>query len=615
MRKNFNRRILIIGIILGSMFVMGALVQWQDSGISDGECLLLVTEESPDQNTNQLPRLSTQFTNVRLYMTGINQTHTRRGNNFTMTGYVQQYESGVGWENQPGLMVFPVIDGNPYNGSDGRANLTVFSQGGANEGEFEISFQVPHDQSALVNMSVHANITATEDIHVTHATNRTNPLTHDITGRSQILIEFLYPTAQPPLFLNDSFQTRVTLTDELGNTLPNMGPLNLSYNGFEELNQTFSVGGGGQSTRDCVAFEGIESVNLNFSGYKAPGKDYFQYTPSMNSSLVPRVEGFNLEMSYENLVNTSDSRLYFDGEIRMTGSITHNDTEATPLVNRGLEIFLNGVSLANRTTDENGNFTRTVDLAALNLEPGDTLNITVLVKRFDPSFKTQSDFTQSAFVDVVVRPPRPAQDVGVDPVEEELNYWRLVPVILGVAAAMVGIVILQRKRMEWAEKRAQEEIRLHEIMGPVTILYFSDRMREAIAYTYFIFKNIVGKRFKLKSTRGQTMREFAMLLVNKYGQDPLRVYPFISIVEEVVYGQKSFGYGQSFQDTFVKTIEHFRRLYWNMTGQVLGYDIPDKSVDSFQSSFELPEGYASKELKGIDFDFSRIPGADLEEFD
>ena len=121
-------------------------------------------------------------------------------------------------------------------------------------------------------------------------------------------------------------------------------------------------------------------------------------------------------------------------------------------------------------------------------------------------------------------------------------------------------------------RRSQLENKLRKVdysrFASINLLYNQGRRREAIAYTYKIFSDLINEKYGLAREKDQTLRQFGILCVMKYGLDPLRTYPYISLVESTVYG----GFDLDLP-TFQKAIAIFGRVFQEITGSLLDFTL------------------------------------------
>lgn len=100
----------------------------------------------------------------------------------------------------------------------------------------------------------------------------------------------------------------------------------------------------------------------------------------------------------------------------------------------------------------------------------------------------------------------------------------------------------------------------------MNMLFQVNRRREAIAYSYKIFSDLILEKYGLMREKNQTLREFAIMCVTKYGLDPLRTYPYIALVENVTYGAYDLT-----SEAYERAMKIFGRIYQEITGTVLNF--------------------------------------------
>ena len=112
-----------------------------------------------------------------------------------------------------------------------------------------------------------------------------------------------------------------------------------------------------------------------------------------------------------------------------------------------------------------------------------------------------------------------------------------------------------------AKKEKIPSLNVNSRLKNVKILLSTERVKEAIAYLYLIYTDLVAKKFGVSKNQSQTIRDFAIIMVKQHKQNPQNIYPFIQRIEKVVYG----GYPAT-QVFFQELLEHFGKLYLELTG-------------------------------------------------
>ena len=119
------------------------------------------------------------------------------------------------------------------------------------------------------------------------------------------------------------------------------------------------------------------------------------------------------------------------------------------------------------------------------------------------------------------------------------------------------------------KKKGQEpEFNVKKRLDNVKILIDTGRPKEAIAYIYLMYNDIVNIKFKKPRLPHQTIREYAITCVNQLGQKPESVYPFIKKIEDIIYGGLEPG-----KKEFEYTIELFSTLYKELTNKSFSYSL------------------------------------------
>jgi len=88
------------------------------------------------------------------------------------------------------------------------------------------------------------------------------------------------------------------------------------------------------------------------------------------------------------------------------------------------------------------------------------------------------------------------------------------------------------------KKQPEPEINVKQRFDNVKILVETNRPKEAIAYIYLVYDDIINIKFKKPRLTHQTIREYAIACVNELEKKlkPESVYPFIKKIEDIIYG-------------------------------------------------------------------------------
>ncbi|QEE16210.1 hypothetical protein DSAG12_02040 [Promethearchaeum syntrophicum] len=526
--------------------------------------------KNPFDNESNLTTPQSAAYNTLLFITGVDQTHTVRGSNFNLNGYVQKFDGS--WTNTSGIPVYPILDGHLCDGSDSNTslypNLTVLSSEiNSMQGQFSISIIVRSDYDYSLDLEVLANITeiAAQNIYVDEHTVQNTTLYHDITTPTQIILDT--GTDLNPVIPGDQFTLSMTFQDSTGTDLTSPSTnFNVLTNGAVNGGYVISTSGGSGDVL-ITTQSGYTSVGVEFLGMIPTTvglETYYEFESSSQSTPIVRVESINGDVNITNSNDTSRAYVYTNGSFLVKGNIWANGNSSFKLSNRNIEILFNGQSLLTTTTGADGLINEIVNLEEIGFYESD-INFTITIKLlgYDDTLYTNPSSFRVILSSLV-------QDAPL-PLSQALQKWGLIVLpILAIAGIVVGIVIFQRKRMEAAQKLDQRFRAVDKTakFAIITMLYSQGRRREAIAYTYKIYTDLINEKYSLQRTSAQTLREFAIVCVMKYGLDPLRVYPYISMIEDVIYGAYDVD-----RKIFEKSITLFGRIFQEITGILLTYDL------------------------------------------
>ncbi|MHA1738838.1 MAG: hypothetical protein ACTSWD_09650, partial [Candidatus Heimdallarchaeota archaeon] len=339
-------------------------------------------------------------------------------------------------------------------------------------------------------------------------------------------------------------------------------------NGVANASYIISSSGGSGTVLITEEYE-LTSVGVEFFGMvsKTVGPEtYYEYEGSTQTKSIVRVEFISGNVNITNSDDSTDDYIYTNGSFLISGNIWANNNSALKLSNRDIQILINGHSILTTTTGANGllseNFTLE-NLSFYDYESDTDIIITIKLLGYDNILYTNASsfvYTSSILID----------DAPI-PIGQRLKSWGMIALpIVGIVALIAGIVIFQRKRMDAARK---QDYRLRSVdksakFAIITMLYSQGRKREAIAYTYKIYTDLINEKYSLERSNAQTLREFAIICVMKYGLDPLRVYPYIAMIEDVIYGAYEVD-----RKIFDKAITLFGRIFQEITGILLTYNL------------------------------------------
>ncbi|MFW9876358.1 MAG: hypothetical protein ACFFG0_24955 [Candidatus Thorarchaeota archaeon] len=118
------------------------------------------------------------------------------------------------------------------------------------------------------------------------------------------------------------------------------------------------------------------------------------------------------------------------------------------------------------------------------------------------------------------------------------------------------------------KKVPETEIDIKQKFENVKVLVTTNRPKEAIAYIYLVYDDLIKVKFKKPRLIHQTIREYAITCVNELEKKlkPESVYPFIKKIEDIIYG----GVEPTTKELNF-TIDLFSNLYNEITGKTISF--------------------------------------------
>ena len=120
------------------------------------------------------------------------------------------------------------------------------------------------------------------------------------------------------------------------------------------------------------------------------------------------------------------------------------------------------------------------------------------------------------------------------------------------------------------KKAVEPEIDIKQKLENVKVLVDTNRPKEAIAYIYLVYDDLINVKFKKPRLIHQTIREYAITCVNELEKKfkPESVYPFIKKIEDIIYG----GVEPTTKELNF-TIDLFSNLYNEITGKTVNFSL------------------------------------------
>ncbi|UYP48172.1 hypothetical protein NEF87_004457 [Candidatus Lokiarchaeum ossiferum] len=533
-----------------------------------------------------------EYLTARVFLLSMNQTHTLRGNSFTYSGYTQQLINNQ-FVNMTGIEVYPIIDGNHLPGN------SIIS---GSDGLFSFTVNVAADYDNTVDMTLNANITENigDNVIVGVSSIANSSLIQDITSRTNLSI--LIDNSIPKL-IGDEFDLEITLTDELGGifTIPtNRFELYRNRNLTSTLSQTGINIEALDSTvliQNIVQENGMEHIGVHFLGVPTtkPGQSYLEYQAFNASTFIRRVQAINGSFSFANAVrNTTLPYVFTQGDVFLNGTISMDENYT--VVSQTVDFYLNGQFIGYTETNAEGYFEFTFNLAEEGFAVNTSIDacvITLNLRNMDSEYLGSNTSTSINTITLTIEDGVPyvaPTNTSLIAGDVPLKWMNIVYVGLGVVALVVGLVIFQRQRMDRSSKRDRKLRKVdYSRFENVNVLYNQGRRREAIAYTYKIFADLINEKYGLVREEHETIRVFAITCVTKYGLDPMRTYPYLALVENIVYGFYDLNL-----EAFKKSMLVFGRVFQEITGTMLEFTLIESSDGGLESEQTLKIGAVSE---------------------
>ncbi len=102
----------------------------------------------------------------------------------------------------------------------------------------------------------------------------------------------------------------------------------------------------------------------------------------------------------------------------------------------------------------------------------------------------------------------------------------------------------------------------------VKVLIDTGRSKEAIAYMYLLYNDLVKSKHNKPRLPYQTIREYGIICVNELEHNPESTYAFLKKIEDIIYG----GIEPTSKE-FDLTIQLFSNLYKDITGSNFSYSL------------------------------------------
>ena len=114
------------------------------------------------------------------------------------------------------------------------------------------------------------------------------------------------------------------------------------------------------------------------------------------------------------------------------------------------------------------------------------------------------------------------------------------------------------------KKGAQQSIDVKQKLSNIKMLKNTKRQKEAIAYEFVLLMMMCGMKYRFRKAPYESIRDYAMKLVQDYDMTPGNLYPFIQKVEEALYGGRKMT-----DEMYMQSVEAFGKVFEEVTGKPL----------------------------------------------
>lgn len=290
-----------------------------------------------------------------------------------------------------------------------------------------------------------------------------------------------------------------------------------------DLNGHFS----GQISLPSTSWSSIELV-LNFTG----SPNIYESSLIINNLLVFS----NFTCNWNVPENITEGQ-----NITVRGELSSSTDPSFKIFNRSINIHFGGVLIEQLTTNSSGGF-------SFNFVPSGNGTLTVSTDNL-----LNLPLRSSIIVNVTAgaEPPPPGGFL-IDPVS--------IIIIIAIITGIIITVYFFSKRQAAEPKVVQ--IPLENKLKNITILKDTDRREESVVYLFYVFLQLSEAKYGIIKQPNETINDYAIKCVRDMGLTPLKIYPFIKKIEQILYGSG----GKISEEDFVEIFSQFIKLFYDFTG-------------------------------------------------
>ncbi|MHA1338980.1 MAG: hypothetical protein ACTSRZ_12010 [Promethearchaeota archaeon] len=469
-------------------------------------------------------------------LTSLSPSSAYHGQTVTLYGNAKRWNYGSSsWEYAVGDTIYLIIDDQPRTDLNGIVN-------GA--GNFQIPFQVDSSWNINKDIIISANVSSSSRTAKTWF-----PQSLDVNAYTQIVVEdnsqlpaMKYSTIPYAGFTNYHLSARLDLTNGSTYSGPPVG-LNLNY--------------GSGSTTVYTDPDGICAYDFYWSGESSYT---WSFTGNDNLSSAGPVtknyrvfSGFQVDFLDTENIAYQNYTFFVRGQIQLTG---YPDIDRSSI---GVQVSFVGQTIY-ADCNVNGVFSTTFNIPD-TFEGQQTLEVKIVIYNGEDVYEANLENPTLIRYTTTFEVRSPSVFDKPNAISPALII--AIVIIVGILASIIIFMRIKLKR-EAVQERLNIIASIEEKLSYVRLLLEAGRKKEAIGYLWLIYSQMAAAYYGIEKTPSQTPKNFAILLVREYGQNPASLYPFIQKIEQAVYGTTPIN-----EEYFNDIVKSFRKVYLELTGRML----------------------------------------------
>ncbi len=304
----------------------------------------------------------------------------------------------------------------------------------------------------------------------------------------------------------------------------------------------------------------IPSVNIltdsngSFSGQiSLPSTGWNTLSLVLNSSATPEINYSSQIINNLLVFPNFTCSWYFpenisEGDnVTVRGELSSSLDPSFKIFNRSINIYFGGVLIEQLTTNSSGGFS------------------------FE--FQASGNGTLSVTTDNLLNLPVQSSilvNVTAAPVQPPIGGFLIDPVFIIVLVVIVAVIIMAV--YFFSKRQAAEpsiiQIPLQNKLKNITILKNTERREESVVYLFYIFLQLSEAKYGIVKQPNETVNDYAIKCVRDMGLNPLKIYPFIKKIEQILYGSRGKISEQDFEEIF----SQFISIFYDLTGRQIKFN-------------------------------------------